>query len=312
MRVLVTGAAGFAGRHLCAALDAHGDEAVPVGWDDRSGPAGTSSVDVTDAAAVHDAVEAARPDAVVHLAGLSSVAVSHRDPARTFAVNALGAVHVLAAVQQIVPRARVLLVGSSEMYGPLREGTRAAEDAALRPVSPYASSKVAAEVAGFQFHRGRSLAVISARPFNHVGRGQRPDFVVPSFASQLASIRRGQSPVLRVGNLDAVRDFSHVADVVEAYRMLLHRGHPGEAYNVCSGQGFSIRRILERMIELAGVEVRIEVDPSRLRPSELSYLVGDSSKLQRLGWRASRPLDDALRDALAQAEETASARSEVR
>jgi GDP-4-dehydro-6-deoxy-D-mannose reductase len=305
MRVLVTGAGGFVGRHLCEHLAAHDDQPIPIGWPASSAQDDAKSVDVTDAQAVRDAVEAARPDAVVHLAGLSSVAASHRDPSRTFAVNALGAVNVLAAVQQIAPGARVLLVGSSEMYGPAETGSRSTEDSPLHPVSPYASSKVAAEVAGFQFHLGRNLAVISARPFNHVGRGQRNDFVVPSFAQQIASIRRGRtSPILRVGNLDAVRDFSHVADVVEAYRLLLQKGEPGQAYNVCSGEGRSIGGVLQRMIELAGVEVRIEVDPSRFRPSEIPSLVGDPAKLQRLGWRASRTLDDALRDALAHAEST--------
>ena len=303
MRVLVTGAGGFVGRHLCEHFAAQGDQAIPIGWPASAG-AGWKSVDMTDSGAVQEALEAARPDAIVHLAGLSSVAASYREPSRTFAVNALGAVNLLAAVEQVAPAARVLLIGSAEMYGPVEPGTRATEALPLRPVSPYAASKVAAEVAGFQFHRGRGLATISARPFNHVGRGQRVDFVVSSFASQIAAIRRGTSaPVLKVGNLDAVRDFSHVADVVGAYRVLLQHGEPGQAYNVCSGEGRSIRALLQRMIELAGVEVRIEIDPARFRPSELPYLVGDPARLQGLGWRASRLLDDALRDALHEAEQ---------
>ena len=287
MRVLVTGARGFVGGHLLDHLRACGDEPDAI----------DSETDVTDAAAVLKAVEAARPEAVVHLAGLSSVAASHREPARTFAVNALGTVNLLAAMQQAAPRARVLLVGSAEMYGACAEV--ATEQTSLQPLSPYAASKLAAEIAGFQFHRAHGLQVVSARPFNHLGRGQRLDFVVPSFAAQLAEIRRGRAePVLRVGNLEPVRDFSHVDDVVEAYRLLLIEGVAGEAYNVSSGQGNSIREVLERMIGLSGVKARIEVDPARLRPAEISRLVGDSAKLKRLGWRPSRTLDLALRDAL--------------
>jgi GDP-4-dehydro-6-deoxy-D-mannose reductase len=304
MRVLVTGAGGFVGRHLCEHLAARGDQPVAVGLPD--GPDAAAHLDVTDAPSVIEAMEAARPDAVVHLAGLSSVAASHREPARTFAVNALGAVHVLAAARQVAPRARVLLVGSSEMYGAVEAGTRATEDAPLRPLSPYASSKVAAEVAGFQFFRGPGLAVISARPFNHLGRGQRTDFVVPSFAAQIAAIRKGSAPaVLQVGNLGPVRDFSHVDDVVRAYRLLLEEGEPGQAYNICSGEGRSIRSILERMLALAGLEARIEVDPARFRESDLPYLVGDPRKLHALGWTPERSVDEALRDALDDAERAA-------
>ena len=208
--------------------------------------------------------------------------------------------HVLAAAQQVAPRARLLLVGSSEMYGAVPPGTRATEDSPLSPLSPYASSKVAAEVAGLQFQRGPGLAVISVRPFNHIGKGQRRDFVVPSFAEQIAAVRSGRAaPVLRVGNLEAVRDFSNVTDLVAAYRFLLRRGEPGQIYNVCSGEGRSIRNLLDRMIALAQVEVRVEVDPARLRPVELPYLVGNPGKIRRLGWSPSHSVDEALLEALA-------------
>lgn len=304
MRVLVTGAGGFVGQHLCRRLVEQGDEAVALGGPAEPGSNGT--VDITDARALRRAVEAAQPDAIVNLAGAASVASSQRDPAGTFAVNTLGAVNLLAAVQEAAPKARVLLIGSSEVYGAVPPGTRAVEESPLRPLSIYASSKLAAEVAGFQFHRGGGVAVIGARPFNHIGAGQRLNFVVPSFAAQIVAVRRGSAPpVLRVGNLEAVRDFSHVADVVDAYRILLHHGEPGEAYNICSGEGRRIRSVLERMIELASVEVRIELDPARLRPSDLPYLVGDPAKLLRLGWKPSRSVDDALRGAIAHAEREA-------
>ena len=297
MKVFVTGAEGFVGRHLRRHFVRSGDVVLPAESED--GPI----VDVMDLAAVRGAIEAAAPDAVVHLAGLSSVAGSYADPSRTFAVNALGTVHLLTAVQERAPRARVLLIGSADMYGAIAEGVRVTEEQPLQPLSPYAAAKVAAEVAGFQFHRSTGLFVVSARSFNHLGAGQRPEFVVPAFAAQIRAMReRRAPPVLKVGNLDAVRDFSHVGDVVEAYRLLLERGEAGEAYNVCSGQGRSIRGLLDRMLELSGVEARIEVDPARLRPIELPYLVGDAGKLRRLGWSPSRALDDALREVLAAAE----------
>ena len=180
----------------------------------------------------------ARPDAIIHLARLSSVAKSHEDPARVFAVKTLGAVNLLSAVRRGALKTRVVLIGSGEMYGALAPGIRAREDFPLKPISPYAASKTAAEVAGFQFQRGSGLEVVSARPFNHVGARQDANFVVPSFARQVDAIhRRRQQPVLHVGDLSVTRDFSHVTDVVGAYRLLLLRGSPGEAYNVCSGEG---------------------------------------------------------------------------
>ena len=302
MRILVTGAGGFVGQHLCRHLAAHGDEVLAL-----SGPADPEwhgfRAEITDAAAVRKAVEGARPDAIVHLAGFASVASSQQDPSGTFAVNVLGTVNLLTAVRDTAPKARVLVIGSAEMYGAVAPGLRISEDAPFLPLSPYASSKVASEVAAFQFHRGSGVAAIGARPFNHLGAGQRLNFVVPSFAAQLVAVRRRRAePVLRVGNLDAVRDFAHVDDVVEAYRLLVHQGQPGQAYNVCSGQGRTIRSLLDRMIALAEVEVRIDLDPARLRPSDIPSQVGDPGKLERLGWRPSRTIDDALRAALAHAE----------
>jgi GDP-4-dehydro-6-deoxy-D-mannose reductase len=257
---------------------------------------------VTDPANVRAAVEKARPEAVIHLAGFSSVAKSHRDPGRAFSVNTLGAVHLLASARELAPRARILLIGSAEMYGALPAGARASEEFPLRPLSPYASSKVAAEVAGFQFQRATGLHVIGVRPFNHIGAGQAPHFVVPSFARQIESVRRGRAePILRTGDLSPIRDFSHVDDVVAAYRLLAQRGLPGEAYNVCSGEGRSIGSLLEHMLQISGVSARVELDASLLRPAELPSLIGDPAKLQRLGWTPRRSVADALRDALAEA-----------
>lgn len=304
MRVLVTGADGFVGRHLCELLRERGDEVLPFGGPRKVGatPSGLTPLEITDPAAVERAVEAAKPEAVVHLAGFSSVGKSHEAPAAAFTVNAIGALNVLAAARDATRSARVLLIGSGEMYGAVALGERAAEEHPLRPLSPYAASKVASEVLGLQFHRSYGVDVVCARPFNHLGAGQDTAFAVPAFAQQLAAIRAGRSEsVVKVGNLEPVRDFSHVRDVVEAYQLLLDRGVPGVAYNVCSGIGRTIRQVLDRMIQLAQVDVRVEVDPERFRAVDLPSLVGDPSRLISLGWKPRRTVDDALAEALSAA-----------
>ncbi|NOJ98301.1 NAD-dependent epimerase/dehydratase family protein [Corallococcus coralloides] len=300
MRVLVTGADGFVGRHACAALRAAGDEVVEVHGPRGEGISSTAlHFDIADEAKVKAAVSEVKPDSVLHLAGFSSVAKSHQNPARVFAVNTMGVVHLLTALRESAPKARVLMVGSGEVYGPVAEGTRAAESHPHVPLSPYAASKSAGELAGEQFFRSYGMEVILARPFNHLGAGQDPTFVVPSFAAQIRAIALGTvDPVLRTGNLDAIRDFSHVKDVVDAYRLLLLQGEAGQAYNVGSGEGRTIRSLLEEMLQLSGVQARIELDPARLRPSDIPSLVADTGKLRALGWAPRLTVADALRDVL--------------
>lgn len=300
MRVFVTGADGFVGRHLCAALRAAGDEVLEAHGPRAETVSSTAlHLDISELDKVREAVAEAKPDAVIHLAGFSSVAKSHQNPPRVYAVNALGAVNLLTAVRESVPKARVLLVSSGEVYGPVPAGTRAAEETPRMPLSPYAASKAAAELAGVQFHRNYGMNVVIARPFNHLGAGQDPTFVVPSFAAQIGAIALGRiDPVLRTGNLDAVRDFSHVKDVVAAYQLLVTKGEAGQTYNVCSGEGRTIGSVLEEMLQLTGVQARIELDPARLRPSDIPSLVGAPDKLRALGWEPKLTLTDALRDVL--------------
>lgn len=300
MRVFVTGADGFVGRHLCAALRAAGDEVLEAHGPRAETVSSTAlHLDIAELDKVREAVAEAKPDAVIHLAGFSSVAKSHQNPPRVYAVNALGAVNLLTAVRESVPKARVLLVSSGEVYGPVPAGTRATEETPLVPLSPYAAAKAAAELAGVQFHRNYGMNVVIARPFNHLGAGQDPTFVVPSFAAQIGAIALGRiDPVLRTGNLDAVRDFSHVKDVVAAYQLLVAKGEAGQTYNVCSGEGRTIGSVLEEMLQLTGVQARIELDPARLRPSDIPSLVGAPDKLRALGWEPKLTLTDALRDVL--------------
>jgi GDP-4-dehydro-6-deoxy-D-mannose reductase len=294
VKVLVTGADGFVGTHVVQALRARGDTVEACG-----GPGGPAGLEIADAAAVLQRVEQSSPEGVIHLAGVSSVAWSHGNPLETHRVNVLGTMNLLQAIRAHVPSARLLLVGSGEEYGRLEQGERAAEDHILAPVSPYAASKVAVEVLARQYVATYGMAIILARPFNHVGSGQASNFVMPSFAEQLVRIaRNADPPVITVGDLSPVRDFTHVLDVVDAYLLLLERGLPGEVYNVCSGEGWSIRAVLELLQQIAGTAAQIVVDPARLRPSEIPWLVGDPRRMESFGWTRRRPLRQALRDIL--------------
>jgi GDP-4-dehydro-6-deoxy-D-mannose reductase len=300
MRVLVTGADGFVGGHLGAFLRGRGDDVVAWAGPRPSGrpPPEFDVVDIRDGAAVHRAVAGAKPDAIVHLAAISSVVQSHAEPALTFEVNTIGALNVCIAAKAMSPAPRVLLVSSGEVYGPT-PAEPATEESALAPTSPYAASKVAAETTAFQFARSYGMKIVCVRPFNHLGRGQAANFAVPAFARQIVEAGRSRARrSISVGNLDPIRDFSDVDDVVAAYALLLERGVPGEAYNVSSGAGRTIRSILEELMEIAEVDLDIRVDPSKFRASELPVLVGNSSKIRALGWTPGRALRETLREVL--------------
>jgi GDP-4-dehydro-6-deoxy-D-mannose reductase len=299
MRVLVTGADGFVGRHLCAYLRKQGDQVIEALGPSATVTANRLRVDVTDPSSVLAAFRFAQPEAVINLAGFSSVAKADAEPARPWMVNAIGALNVLSGIREVVPKARVLLVGSGETYGLLPDETRAQEEMPLQPRGAYASSKAAAELAGLQFWRGSGLQVVLARPFNHLGKGQHCHYVIPSFAIQIHAIRRGISePTIRVGNLMAVRDFLHVDDTVSAYRILLAKGRPGVAYNVCSGVGRTIRSLLDEMLSIAGVPAQVVSDPIRYRQGEIPQLVGNNERIRELGWAAKNSVTRALKEVL--------------
>ena len=230
------------------------------------------------------------------------MADSHADPLGTLFNNIGAQVHVLESLLRLGTRPRVLVIGSNEEYGfvradelPLRETTE------LRPLSPYAVSKVAQDLLGYQYFKTHDLPVVRVRPFSHTGPGQEPRFATPAFARQVARIEAGlQPPVIEVGNLDVQRDISDVRDIVCGYRLALLRGEPGEAYNLGSGRAVSIRSVLDRLLELSTTAVRVEVDPARLRPSEAPPQYADCRKiLDRTGWRPTISLDETLRDVLA-------------
>jgi GDP-4-dehydro-6-deoxy-D-mannose reductase len=281
---LVTGAAGFVGHHLVPRLQRDAHDIIET---DRE-------LDVSDVHAVTTAVERIRPHAIVHLAAQSSVAHSMNAPAETYRTNYLGTRSVLEAALHSTGDVRVLLVTSADTYGSASPGSPPFTEASpLRPNSPYARSKAAADLLGAHY-AARGLAVVRARSFNHTGPGQHDSFVLPSFARQLAEIASGQrESQLHVGNLDSVRDFLDVRDVVEAYARMLEPGVPLGAYNVSSGIGTTLRDHLETLMRLSGVEPAVDIDPKRFRPTDHS--VGASAKLgEATGWAPQFPFADTL------------------
>jgi GDP-4-dehydro-6-deoxy-D-mannose reductase len=293
MRALVTGGLGFVGRHLVTHLRTRGDEVVVL--DHR----GEAAVDITDETAVRDAIDRARPSAVYHLAGWADVGSSWQHPVEAFRTNAEGTLNVLLACTASGVD-RVLSVGSADVYGVVTEAELPLTEASpLRPASPYAASKVAADFLGLQAFLGQGLGVIRVRAFNHLGPGQTDRFVAAALAARIAANERDGGDVVRVGDLSARRDFTDVRDVVRAYRLLVEHGEPGEVYNVCSGVDLAVQELADRMLALATRPMRLELDEALLRPVEVPVLRGDASKLRNAtGWAPEIPIDQTLADLL--------------
>lgn len=294
-RLLLTGGQGFVGSTFARMIARDADLA---GWQLLETP---PELDVRDAAALFAMVQAAPADAVVHLAAQSFVPESFRDPASTIEVNVLGTLHLLQALRGIGFRGRMLYVGTGDVYGRVPEDALPVAEMRLpAPRNPYAVSKLAAEALCQQWSMTENVDVVLARPFNHIGWGQSDRFVVSDFAKQVSAIRRGaREPVVAVGDIDVTRDFTDVEDVVRAYFSLLEAGVAGQVYNVCSGREQSIRGVLERLAELAGVEITVREDPARLRNAEQRRIRGDPSKIRRAtGWAAVTPLDVSLQTML--------------
>jgi len=314
MRFFITGISGFAGSHLAAHLLDAGHAVFGMAresgalaalrrrYGERFPATAVDLCDIRDAGRLREALHRAEPDGVFHLAGLAFVPQSFERPALAYEVNFLGSVELLAAVREVAPRARVVVVTSGEVYGwvdspselPLRETQ------ALRPLSPYSVAKAAADLAAFQFFWAHALHVVRARPFNHTGPGQSPDFVCSEFARGLAAAEAGaRPPLLRVGNLDVERDFSDVRDVVRGYVSLFEKGRPGDAYNLGSGKSTRVRTILDELRSQCRVRVEVETDETKLRPREVARVFGSIAKISGdTGWRPEIPLQRTLADLL--------------
>jgi GDP-4-dehydro-6-deoxy-D-mannose reductase len=293
MRAVVTGGLGFVGRHLVRHLQEAGDEVTTLDHH------GDHAVDITDGPAVEAALTEVRPDAVYHLAGWADVGASWRDPVAVLRVNAEGTLHVLRACTA-AGVGRVLAVASADVYGVVTEAELPLTEASpLRPTSPYAASKVAADALAQQAFLGHGLGVVRVRPFNHLGPGQSEQFVAPAIAARIARAERDEADSIAVGNLSARRDVTDVRDVVRAYRLLIETGDAGEVYNVCTGEDLAVQTLADLLVGLARRPIDLIPDPALLRPVDLPVLRGDATKLRAAtGWAPSIPIEQTVADLL--------------
>jgi GDP-4-dehydro-6-deoxy-D-mannose reductase len=308
LRALITGAGGFVGAYLCNYLLAHTDWQLtgtvyprPVENQPTESRLHLRYADLRDPDGVCALVEDSEPDFIFHLAAQSFVPTSFADPWDTLENNIRAQLNLLEAVWQSERETRFLVVGSNEEYGaPEAEELPQTEENPLRPNNPYAVSKVAQDFLGLQYHLAYGLPVVRVRPFNHTGPGQSPRFVAPAFASQIARIEAGQQePVVKVGNLEAARDFTDVRDIVRAYHLAVTQGEAGAVYNLASGEARSIQGLLDRLLSYSEKDIRVEIDPERYRPVDVPEVCGSAEKFRaRTGWEPRIPFEQTLRDTL--------------
>ena len=303
MRALIVGAAGFVGKYLI-------DHLAEAGWDVSATRLPSESIDtavpvyeldILEPSAIGELLGEVGPECVFHLAAQSSVAVSWERPALTVDVNVKGAVNLLEAVRGMREPPRVLLIGSGEEYGyVLPDELPIREDMPLRPGNIYAGTKVVQGMLGQIYARAYGLEIVIVRAFNHAGPGQSDSFVLPDFCKQVAMIEAGFAPpVMKVGNLEAKRDFTDVRDIVRAYRLLAERGESGVVYNVGSGTAVSVGELLDKILLLAKTEISVEQDSNKIRPSDFPIIEADISRLrERTGWEQEIMVDITLKDIL--------------
>ena len=309
-KVLITGITGFVGSHLTELLLAKKGYEVFGTARPRSNKENINhlqrkikifSADILDSHSIYTLIKKVEPDYIFHLAAQSFVPASWTSPATTMEVNVLGSVNLFEAVRKTELDPVIQIACSSEEYGLVKKNELPVnEKNPFRPLSPYAVSKAAMDLLGYQYFKSYGMKIIRTRAFNHTGPRRAPVFVCSDFAKQLIDIERGaRSPVIRVGNLEARRDFTDVRDMVRGYWRSLEKAKPGEVYNICSGRSYSIQEILDTLIALSGVEVEVKKDERRFRPSDVPHLEGDNSLFNAdTGWKPEIPLEQTLKDLL--------------
>ncbi len=311
MRTLITGITGFVGSHLADYIlenQAHAQVYGLIRWRSRMenilhirDRIQLIEADLKDMASLKKCLAQVQPDRIFHLAAQSFVPTSWTCPAETFSINALGQINLFEAVLSLGISPKIQIAGSSEEYGLVNtDEVPMKETNPLRPLSPYAVSKVAQDLLGWQYYKSYGLKVIRTRGFNHTGPRRGEVFICSNFAKQIVEIeKKRRDPIIYVGNLEAKRDFTDVRDIVRAYWLCLEKGIEGEVYNIGTGKTYSIKEVLDMLLSLAKVEVKIEVDPLRLRPSDVPVLLSDSSKFRELtGWAPKISFGQSLKDLL--------------
>jgi len=309
MKALITGISGFAGSHLAELLIEKGYKVFGTFFDkstfsNLNGFVNKIKVyrcDIRDYDALKNVIGDVQPDEIYHLAAISFIPTSLKDPKLTFDTNLYGTLNLYQAVIDLKMNPIILFIGSADEYGLVKEKDMPiGESHLLLPVNPYSISKASADFLSFFYFKNYSLNIFRVRPFNHIGPRQAPEFVCSSFAKQIAEIEKGlREPIIKVGNLEAKKDFTDVRDMVRGYWLALDKGEPGKVYNICSERAIHIKGLLNHLLELSSRKVEIMKDPNRMRPTGNPILQGDSSKFRkRSGWKPEIPLDKTLKDIL--------------
>ncbi|HDP69322.1 MAG TPA: SDR family oxidoreductase [Actinobacteria bacterium] len=309
MKVFITGITGFAGSYLAEHCLSKGAKVFGIKrW--RSQTENLDHIvnkinllegDIRDVTSITEVLGEIRPDYIFHLAAQSFVPTSWKAPAETLTTNIIGELNIFETVRELGLDTSIQIAGSSEEYGIVYEDeTPITEDNPLRPLSPYGVSKVAQDLLGYQYHQSYGMKIVRTRAFNHEGPKRGEVFVSSNFAKQIAEIEKGlNDPVIKVGNLEAIRDFTDVRDVVRAYWLALEKGEPGDVYNIASGKGIKIKEMLDILLSLTDIKIKVEQDPARMRPSDVPVLIGDSSKFrEKTGWQPEISFEKTLKDTL--------------
>lgn len=306
MKIFITGITGFVGRYLVEYLEKIPN--IKIGGTSFNGKtegleklAEIFKCDLRDKKSIDKVIKKFKPDAVIHLAGISSAGNSWKDAEITLTNNIIGQLHLLNSLKDFAPKAKTLIISSGQVYGAVKKSELPTkESVSLNPTNPYAVSKITQELLGLQYFSSYNMPIVILRPSNHIGPRQEGHLVIPSFIKQIVEIEKGKrKPVMKVGSLDAKRDFTDVRDIVKSYFLALKKGKPGEIYNIGSSKAISIRKILEKIIKLSDRKIKIETDKNLLRPSDIPVLEVDCKKFKKdTGWKPEILLEKTLEDTL--------------